>query len=208
MLDEQLDGARLIEEIVDHVMALLPPYETSLYLYLLRKSHLLGAQTVRVGKRTIGEGLGKGTRSSQGNYQHITEKLNNLARDGFIQIGDTDRSGTLYTVFLPSEVAAVRERIATSEPSLTPADHYRDPVLRARLFERDAWRCCYCGEVVTPDTATLDHRLPVSKGGGDDPENLATACLMCNSIKSGRTYEEAAPQILASVQARRTGGPS
>lgn len=85
--EPELSG--LLEEIVDHVVPLLPPYETSVYLYLLRKSRLLGARTVRVGKRTIGEGLGKGTRSRQGNYQHIDEKLKNLARDGFIQIGDT-----------------------------------------------------------------------------------------------------------------------
>lgn len=64
-------------------------------------SRLQGARTVRVGKRTIGEGLGKGTRSRQANYQHIDEKLKNLARDGFIQIGDADRSGTLYAVRSP-----------------------------------------------------------------------------------------------------------
>jgi len=84
------------------------------------------------------------------------------------------------------------------------ANHYRDPALRARLFERDAWRCRYCGELLTAETATLDHVLPVSKGGADDPENLATACLMCNSIKSGRTYEDAAADILTALQVRRT----
>jgi hypothetical protein len=79
------------------------------------------------------------------------EKLKNLARDGFIQIGDTDRTGTLYAVALPSEVPAVQAHIDASRPLDAPQDHYRDPVLRKRLFERDGWHCRYCGELVTTD---------------------------------------------------------
>ena len=198
----------LLAQVVDYVVPLLPPYETSVYLYLLRRSRVVGSPTVRVGKRTIGEALGKGTRSSRGNYRHIDEKLQTLAREGFIQIGDTDRMGTLYAVALPSEVAAVVARIEAELPIAAPADHYTDPFLRRELFERDAWRCRYCGELVTAETATLDHVVPTSRGGGNDPENLWTACLMCNSIKSGRTREEAAADLLANVQARRAGGVS
>lgn len=206
MADSAPDGAQILEQIVDHVMAILPPYETSVYLYLLRRSRLLGSPTVRVGKRMIGEGLGRGTRSSRGgSYQHITEKLNNLAGQGFISAGDTDRSGTLYAVALPDEVPAILERMATADPEVPAGDHYRDPKLRAELFVRDQWKCRYCGETLTLETATLDHVQPVSAGGNNAPENLATSCLMCNSIKSGRSYEEAAPQLLSAVQARRAG---
>lgn len=77
--------------------------------------------------------------------------------------------------------------------------HYSDPELRRQIFERDRWSCQYCGEALTGEDATLDHIIPTSAGGTDDPANLATACLICNSIKSGRTLEEAAPQILAAV---------
>jgi 5-methylcytosine-specific restriction endonuclease McrA len=192
----------LLVEVVDHVLPILPPYELSIYLYLLRRSRLLGRATVRVGKRTIGEDLGKGTRSRQGNYQHISDKLNNLARDGFIAIGDTDRHGTLYSVALPEEVPSVRERMAVTEVE-RPPNFFRDPELRQQLFERDGWLCRYCGTSVSADTATLDHMMPVSGGGTDDPSNLATACLMCNSIKSGRSYEQAAPDILDALRRNR-----
>lgn len=181
----------------------LPPYETGVYLLMLRNSRLVGAQKVRIGKRTIGERLGKGTRANRSNYQHITEKLSNLERLGYLSIGDTDRTGTLCSVALPHEVPAIQEQITTATPASDRADYYRDSTLRTQLFERDGWRCRYCGEAVTSKTATLDHILPVSKGGKNDPENLATACLMCNSIKSGRSYKEAAPQILAALQVRR-----
>ena len=192
-------------QVVDFVLPALPPYELSLYVYLLRRSRVVGEPTVRVGKRTIGEALGKGTRASRGNYQHITEKLNNLAQEGFIRIGTTDRQGTLYTVALPEEVPAIRERMSATMLAPPDANFYRDAGLRTELFERDAWRCRYCGNEVTAQTATLGHVTPVSRGGTDDPENLATACLLCNSIKSGRSYEEAAPQILEALRTKRLG---
>ncbi len=202
-MDEQTSTDALLTMVVDYVMPVLPPYETSIYLYLLRRSHLDGSPTVRVGKRTIGEGLGKGTRSTRGNYQHISEKLENLERAGFIAVGDADRRGTLYTVRLPAEVSSVRERMIGASGEERRGDYYRDPELRVHLFERDSWLCRYCGESLTKEEATLDHIVPVARDGGDEPDNLATCCLMCNSIKSGRTYEEAAPQLLATVRARR-----
>jgi hypothetical protein len=196
----------LLTTVVDVVLPLLKPYEFSLYLLLLRATEFHGGE-VRIGKRTIGARLGKGTRSSQGNYQHITEKLNALAEAGFIALGDSTREGTQYRVLLPESVPAVREMIAASETPSEEPDYFTDPALRAELIERDNWTCHYCGEVVTTATATLDHIIPQSSGGPNTPENLTTACLTCNSIKSGRTYEEAAPDILAALVRRRVVQP-
>ncbi|MCU1400564.1 MAG: hypothetical protein JWN62_3673 [Acidimicrobiales bacterium] len=75
--------------------------------------------------------------------------------------------------------------------------------MRVSLFERDGWHCRYCGEVLTEATATLDHITPQWKGGSNEPDNLASCCLMCNSIKSGRTYEQAAPQLLERIASIR-----
>ena len=192
----------VMTDAVDHVLPLVPPYEFALYLLLLRITEFQGGE-IRIGKRSIGALLGKGTRSTQGNYQHITEKLQGLARTGLLDIGDTTRDGTRYLVHQPEEVPAVRERkAATIVPEEEP-DFYGDPILRATLFERDRWRCRYCGEVVIDVTATLDHVIPSSLGGANTAENLATACLTCTSIKSGRTYNDAAPDILAALARRR-----
>lgn len=196
-------------DVVDHVLPLLTPYQLSLYAYLLRHSRLMGSPEIRIGKRTIGAGLGKSTRSSQSAFQHIGEQLGELAASGFIEIGDSTREGTLYRVRLPREVPAVRERIAAlGEPSEKKRDFFTDPELRTQLFERDGWTCKYCGDGVTRENSTLDHVLPVSKGGTNDPENLATCCFICNSIKSGRTYEEAAPELLQALRGRRAQTPN
>ena len=197
----------LLEEFVDFLLPLLKPYEATIYLYLLRKSHFgVGVPKIRVGKRTIASDCGQGTRAAISNFQHITELLKALERKECISIGDTTREGTLYAVKLPHEIPAVKERMAALRVPEQPLNYYRDPALRNELFERDKWICRYCGERVSAENATLDHLVPVSKGGSDAAENLATCCLICNAIKSGKTYEEAAPAILASLRDRRLRG--
>lgn len=60
--------------------------------------------------------------------------------------------------------------------------------LRARIFARDGYRCVYCGAKGVP--LQCDHIIPQSRGGSNDPANLATACRMCNRSKADRTPEE------------------
>lgn len=159
------------------------------------------------GKRTIGAGLGKSTRSSQSNYQHIGEQLAELGAKGFIEIGDSTREGTVYLVKLPIEVPPVQERmVVQADAEVRERDYFTDPELREQLFIRDGWMCRYCGDVTTAETATLV--IPVSRGGTGEPDNLATCCFICNSIKSGRTYEEAAPDLLRALRHRRNSAVS
>ena len=45
--------------------------------------------------------------------------------------------------------------------------------------------CAYCGKEITNENdLTLDHVIPVSKGGKDSSENLVIACKACNSEKA------------------------
>lgn len=57
------------------------------------------------------------------------------------------------------------------------------------IFDRDRFRCVYCGASPTdgPDVVlTVDHVLPVRHGGADRADNLVTCCLNCNSQKQDR----------------------
>jgi hypothetical protein len=51
---------------------------------------------------------------------------------------------------------------------------------RYEVFKRDSFKCKFCGK--TPDEAKLHigHRIPVSKGGSNDLDNLITLCDKCN----------------------------
>lgn len=54
---------------------------------------------------------------------------------------------------------------------------------RRAIFERDGWKCAYCG---SGENLSLDHVVPRARGGGDEPSNLRTACRSCNSSKGAR----------------------
>jgi hypothetical protein len=57
---------------------------------------------------------------------------------------------------------------------------------RDQIFERDAYRCVYCGEVFPADELTLDHVQPRVRGGDRSEGNLVTACKACNTHKGHR----------------------
>jgi rubredoxin len=63
--------------------------------------------------------------------------------------------------------------------------------LRFTVFQRDGFRCRYCG-VSIDDGAILhaDHVIPESKGGLTTLENLVTACIDCNLGKSDRLLQD------------------
>ena len=55
---------------------------------------------------------------------------------------------------------------------------------KRNIFLRDEYTCQYCGCDVADASATLDHVLPVSKGGKTTWENSTTACKPCNYRKA------------------------
>lgn len=76
-------------------------------------------------------------------------------------------------------------------PNDRPKETARKPIsakLRTTVFERDAYRCRYCGSY---ESLAVDHVVPVCAGGKNDEDNLATACRACNARKHGRTPDEA-----------------
>lgn len=56
--------------------------------------------------------------------------------------------------------------------------------LRYEILRRDNYACRYCGAKAPDVHLTVDHVIPTALGGRDDPENLVTACVDCNTGKS------------------------
>jgi len=63
----------------------------------------------------------------------------------------------------------------------------------ADIFDRDGWRCGLCGKPVRKDyqwpdprARSLDHILPLSKGGAHTRANVQLAHLRCNWSKNDR----------------------
>jgi len=64
------------------------------------------------------------------------------------------------------------------------------------IFVRDEYKCKGCGINVVrskkykPNQATIDHMIPLSRGGTHTRDNLITLCHQCNSEKSDKTWDE------------------
>jgi len=63
---------------------------------------------------------------------------------------------------------------------------------RKNIHIRDHYVCQYCG---SGENLTLDHVMPVSRGGSSSWENVVTACYPCNSRKGSSTPEEAGMKL-------------
>ena len=72
--------------------------------------------------------------------------------------------------------------------------------IRKRLIARQNGLCAYCQcqmsetDGVAPTSATLDHIVPISAGGGDNWGNLCACCYQCNQAKADSFGVVAAPR--------------
>src|SRR6056300_135393 len=123
--------------------------------------------------------------------------LAGLARDISEQVLRTDVAGMplewidyreavrLYPVFGGySSIDGSRSRIdvnsiiatyGTSKSLARNRDKYVPPLNNRTLFKRDANLCLYCGMRFMTRDLTRDHITPVSQGGYDNWNNVATA---------------------------------
>lgn len=93
-----------------------------------------------------------------------------------------------YQRFKPRVLATSHRRHALLKQ--LEAEHI-DPL---KIYERDKWTCQLCGQKVRrvsrhkhdPRSASLDHVVPVSHGGGTTYANLQCTHLFCNKSKGNR----------------------
>lgn len=57
---------------------------------------------------------------------------------------------------------------------------------RKNLYLRDLYQCQYCSETFDYSELTIDHVVPVSKGGKTTWENCVAACKTCNTRKGNK----------------------
>ncbi len=62
---------------------------------------------------------------------------------------------------------------------------------KAREMRKQGWWkrrvaggiCNYCQQAVTPETATMDHIVPLARGGRSTKGNVVLSCSVCNAQK-------------------------
>jgi 5-methylcytosine-specific restriction endonuclease McrA len=93
----------------------------------------------------------------------------------------------VWKVRSPSQVIEVPEHIRLTIKGKERAWRV-PPVNRREVLRRDHHTCQYCGST---HNLTLDHVVPLSRGGSHSWDNVVTACERCNQRKGNRTPEEA-----------------
>lgn len=86
----------------------------------------------------------------------------------------------------PADAAPQQPSKSNNRPKMSKSKRFR-------ILRRDGFRCKMCGR--GPDDGDdvklhIDHKMPLSKGGGNDEENLWTLCDACNGAKSDTIMEE------------------
>jgi len=213
-------AARLWVDIEDRLIPLLrlTTHERALYYHLLRRTRLVGRRVIRISRHRMARasGLSAGTARS---YLRV------LARKQCIRFVDAGPDGSVVSVFLPDEIftrlgpAAVSplakdslaslprlvERDAAGQPRAWPrSDNLRDDNFRARILRRDRHRCFYCRQPLLPGEWTLDHVVPIARGGSDLASNLVACCTRCNWAKG----HSPAPDFLRSLRLKKVLTPS
>ncbi len=59
--------------------------------------------------------------------------------------------------------------------------------VRDKVLRRDSFTCQYCQGKFPPKELTIDHIVPLAKGGLDEVTNYITACRECNQRKAAQT---------------------
>lgn len=72
------------------------------------------------------------------------------------------------------------------KPRVTSSRPIMSSELRFEVLSAAGFTCQYCGRSAPSVELHVDHVVPVSKGGTNDRENLAAACVDCNLGKGAR----------------------
>lgn len=100
---------------------------------------------------------------------------------------------TTRTAFVNGTVRGIKDcsigkaiDLATAGPKHSPEkahrlnNYHKD---KDRLMKINP-RCRWCGILLTEKTATIDHIIPLGKGGSNRRDNLTLACHPCNKSKA------------------------
>lgn len=81
---------------------------------------------------------------------------------------------------------------------------HRAPWSRRAVLRRDRYTCAYCGlrvgdaqgqRILKASDFTIDHVLPVSRGGENSWNNTVCACFACNQRKADHLPQEAQMEL-------------
>jgi hypothetical protein len=89
----------------------------------------------------------------------------------------------------------IRKKFCSKKCSEEYLFHQKERLERARftIYERDQFKCVYCGRSPIEDSnciLTIDHVNPIYFNGESNLYNMVTCCHICNKDKGARILED------------------
>jgi hypothetical protein len=194
MSKKKLNLARVYAEVEDYLVPTLrlDPYERALYYHLLRHTRLAGKRKLYASRRALANSSGFGQTT-------IRRRLPGLTRKGCVRVSEWRLRGKVIEVLLPREIPANPRPAQTRKVKSSTADIYTlHPQVRRRILRRENGLCFYCRSRLRPETTTIDHVIPLARGGARSEHNLVACCCECNIKK----HRESAGNFFASLRAQ------
>jgi 5-methylcytosine-specific restriction protein A len=106
-----------------------------------------------------------------------------------------ERSKAYYKAHPEKTLAHAKRRRALKQnaPVIEPVD-------RQAVILRDHSTCYLCNRVLQNNEITLDHVIPLARGGWDTESNLKVACRSCNCRKKNKLLSELNPEFFPALQ--------
>ena len=103
----------------------------------------------------------------------------------------------------PEKVRAIRDKWEKDNPEKRRSFNQNRRAVKSRadaekfldieIFDRDGWICGLCGDPIDsllrhpdPKSVSLDHVIPITKGGSHTRDNMQASHLRCNLSKGNR----------------------
>lgn len=123
-------------------------------------------------------------------YYASGKVVNDLGENRFAMSGGLQEITGARSCVVSSSIVMIRGRYRS------PSGRGHVGLSKHRLFARDRQVCAYCGAHCYESDLTVEHIIPVSRGGRHEWTNVVTACRSCNTRKGNRRPEEAHMPLL------------
>ena len=197
--DLDLDVKQFLIDFQDHLAPTLDAYEQAIYLYLVRRIRLEGQQQETVAftsaRARLATGIGEGGKPMS--ESTARKKIQSLVDKAAIRVVDVTHRGTVFEVFLPSEIGVVpSDNNCNDHLDIDALDFYSDPNCRVAILEREERRCFYSLVELNEDNFVIDHVVPASQGGSNGYKNVVACSRWVNNRKGAKSAETFLRQLL------------
>lgn len=109
--------------------------------------------------------------------------VNDIFEPSFQELQEILKRSDDPLIFEQDETGVLKAIVRKSQRVVSGAN-------QQKIWFRDGFQCLYCGQSAPDVQVTVDHFVPVERGGEDNPGNYVTSCRRCNKNKGNKDPEE------------------